>query len=837
MSENNTNISNIELKQKTMKICCDCNNNMSLDNKACILPNCNHIICRKCLEVTFNNSKKLTCPTCNEINELDRSKIEDYYEQDSDIDIQEDNEDSDDNNQESNNESSLLEGLCEKHDSKLIEYFCEECLKVVCVVCIFQSHNGHKLCTLSEKCNIIKHNIRDFKKVVDNLRSANNENRNVVKDRYNEIITLKKAQEKIVNDIFDNIVSIVEDKRSQFLNEFNNKFLLEAKRFKKLDNTINNIHYELDTIVKINSELCNFAETKNEASTLKKINDFTTFLQRSLIDLTRLYKTEMSLKTELKMDPAVNPININVKNLLLIIEKIDPKIICYSTESYYNPEFNLKGNEHMKYMSDLEESSNLIANNPNNKIEYDNIYEGLKNVKNNIAALDKSISKSDSNSDLFNKRKYKLVPNIPKPLNSNKIPTSIDHYTKHDIKILDKKYDLSSINNSINYNTVKPIRLTEKNNSFRSSNNSRNNQYRNNIYNNSNNASKYSLPMLNSFDKQKKNNINNKPNSFLQNSNSFSLSKKREFIPSLVIISDTSFVLKLNLELDKWVFERLDNISTFNGGLKYSCATCIGKERIIVSGGCSIDNSNPTNKVFEINTSYINKNVKLKPMSHKRWAHCSLYIEPYIYYIGGYDHKDVENANQNTLKYCEKYNIETGIYEGIANLSQARAFSGCTIVNQSNVFIFGGLYNNTFIPTIEKYDIFANIWSIYHVKLFDAVSKIGVINYKNNIILLGGVNEKFEPVEKAVVLELNTGKFKKMPDMLSARTFNQNSCFIYNNYIYAIGGNYESSCEKFSLINNKWSVINSYSKVLSNRNKQNELYTYSFSLNFVNTQN
>lgn len=806
---NDAEASKIDSKHNSHFMCPNCNSGFNDNvNHPYSLPACKHPLCKKCFSELLSSGQKIyKCKICSLQSELTSNNLEDYVFVDEDY---EEDEDYTGDSQGSREDQSLIEDLCERHKDKLIEYFCEECVRVVCVTCMFQNHNGHKLTNLHEKCNVIKHNIKDFKKVVTNLHQANQDNKKVVEQRFEEIENLKEAQKNIVEKVFNDIAQALVDKKSQFNTEFDSKYLYEEKRFRKLYTLMSNIDNEVETILKINDELTNFAETKGEATILKRINDFTTFLQKSYLDLRRLYKTEMSLKAELKMDPATIPISINIRNLILIIEKIDPKLICYSTESAYQNDYN-HGIDTYKHKpnniysmrphskSNLDESSNITGNNPNQKIQYDYLAEDLKNFKTTLAMMDNSGIKTDSESDIF-KRKNKL--NIPKPQkqggNANKLPSMMQNRFNR---------EMNQVSNNLNNSYV---------NTKRSSNNSRNNLK-------SQSPSKFSLPRLNSIDK-----INHLNEGIVNTGGG----NNREFYPALIVFSDSSFVLKFNLDSHQWYLERLDNISTFDGGLKYCGLTCIKKNRLIISGGCSVETHDPTSNLYEINSMSANHSIKLKPMSHKRWAHSAVFIHPFLYFLGGFDHKDISKAMHSTLKYCERYHIETNRYEGIAQLNQARAFMGTAVVNNENIFVFGGFYNDTLIPSIEKYDTLANVWITYHVKLFDSMAKMGVVNYKNNIVLLGGINEEFQVTNKVVVLDLQTGKWKKLPEMSAAREFN-NSAFIYNSCIYAIGGNFESTCERFDFLSNKWKPLESYTKLLKSKNRQNEMYTYCFSLNFI----
>ena len=46
--------------------------------------------------------------------------------------------------------------FCTVHTSKLIEYFCKNCQKLVCPRCMFETCNGHELAQLEEVTAIVR---------------------------------------------------------------------------------------------------------------------------------------------------------------------------------------------------------------------------------------------------------------------------------------------------------------------------------------------------------------------------------------------------------------------------------------------------------------------------------------------------------------------------------------------------------------------------------------------------------------------------------------------------------------------------------------------------------
>lgn len=71
---------------------------------------------------------------------------------------------------------------------------------------------------------------------------------------------------------------------------------------------------------------------------MKRIDEITEFLHKSFADLNRIFKNEISIKTELTIDLVnIKPININTKNLTNLIDKINPKTICFDANVQEEP--------------------------------------------------------------------------------------------------------------------------------------------------------------------------------------------------------------------------------------------------------------------------------------------------------------------------------------------------------------------------------------------------------------------------------------------------------------------------------------------------------------------
>lgn len=128
-------------------------------------------------------------------------------------------------------------------------------------------------------------------------------------------------------------------------------------------------------------------------------------------------------------------------------------------------------------------------------------------------------------------------------------------------------------------------------------------------------------------------------------------------------------------------------------------------------------------------------------MNYRRYAHCSVTLNGYVYVIGGFDNKDAEDVSPNTVNSCEKYApFENKWYE-ICPISQGRAFSAACAVQNQYIYLFGGFQGFNILNTIERYDCLADHWMNLHIKLPAPSAKLAAITVNSkHVIILGGLN-------------------------------------------------------------------------------------------------
>ena len=175
---------------------------------------------------------------------------------------------------------------------------------------------------------------------------------------------------------------------------------------------------------------------------LKKIDDIADFLHKSFADLNRIHKNEISLKTELTIDlNNIKPININTKNLITIIDKINPKAIC----------FNLNTSD----KSNVSRARENVLDHSYNKTSLKNPSQNESNLESEVVGRNKDFSRQNSNfSYSTDERKNIESSKVPKPRRVAQEPNRIKS------AILKKNQDIGSeVEKSITEESLNLVKL------------------------------------------------------------------------------------------------------------------------------------------------------------------------------------------------------------------------------------------------------------------------------------------------------------------------------------------------------------------------------------------
>jgi hypothetical protein len=278
-----------------------------------------------------------------------------------------------------------------------------------------------------------------------------------------------------------------------------------------------------------------------------------------------------------------------------------------------------------------------------------------------------------------------------------------------------------------------------------------------------------------------------------------------------------------------------------------------GKQKIFVCGGS--DGSNTRLKSVE-SYSWPENSWTLEPAMKKKRSSTSAFVHGgEIYVSGGWDGKknsdSIHSLNfdkEQRLKWKESPvkmpikcrghrmiprgssailtggcsdndTVSDGIYEISLNrtastklltqMPEPRCFHGCEIVNNQVIVAGGRAANKTKDAknTVYAYDLNKNECKTLQPLPF-SVSQMATVSYKENVILIGGVNEKGRTLNSVVMYNVKTGKVKILPRLNHKRS--GSTAVIIGNVIIAIGGydfetkTFLNSVEYLDLSTNVW---------------------------------
>ena len=277
-----------------------------------------------------------------------------------------------------------------------------------------------------------------------------------------------------------------------------------------------------------------------------------------------------------------------------------------------------------------------------------------------------------------------------------------------------------------------------------------------------------------------------------------------------------------------------------------------GRQKIFVCGG--MDNETFLNSVESYSWPENSWTLEHPPMNEIRMGHAAFVHGGEIYVSGGWngikntDSIESLNFNNNHLEWirspvnmpikCDAHNmvcyentailtgglidndiISDGIYEIDLNpphevklltqMPEPRRYHGCEIVDDQ-VIMAGGRtskYLEDTKNTVYLYDINNNECKTLPPLPF-AVSNMATISYKDNLVLIGGVNERGRSSNTVAMYDIKTGQTKMLPCLNYKRA--GSTAVIAGNVIIVIGGYssqtkmYLDSVECLDLNTNVW---------------------------------
>jgi len=254
---------------------------------------------------------------------------------------------------------------------------------------------------------------------------------------------------------------------------------------------------------------------------------------------------------------------------------------------------------------------------------------------------------------------------------------------------------------------------------------------------------------------------------------------------------DKNKVMTYDITSNTWDLKTYYGAYEFN---YYAAAVALPDGSALITGGGS------SNSVYH----YKNKTIYLKePMMQIRKEHSAVCINNFVYAIGGYD-----GMANSFLKQCERYCIQTDVWEECTNMNVPRCAFSATVVNNRYIYIFGGYDGTQRLGSIEKYNPELNTWTEIRANLQFPLSNCACFSPERNkvVVLGGGFSSGFSlSVEK---LDVETESWVSLPMMTEGRDL-RNKVTYFNGNAYCVGG-YSFKAEMINLAREMWIQLPNY---------------------------
>ena len=360
---------------------------------------------------------------------------------------------------------------CKRHPQNIISYFCENDKAFPCILCISQHENhSYKKCLCSKE--YFENEILKIKKLFEENKLKYFQNKKRAENCFSKIKMHFDQEIHKINDYFDSMISILQDKKSEFIakmliiyENYIQKFIKYKFIFDYCDKSYSNLIKGIDLLeneVYKKEDLEYFYNIKNNF--VKEINNFSKYNNENLTD-----KNIFTFNNDL-MPIFVFPEKqiININDDINLFGSFKNTNICFNPKE--NGKKNVSSNsqnieENSIFDSIYQDSINNkdINSNKRKKTTLEILFENNKN-KNIISSINSKISNLndsfinkhliDTDSTLFflNKNEVKNVfkqQDMETSKKFDKIETQINN--NGEIKISNSPRIKSNNNNKVKY--------------------------------------------------------------------------------------------------------------------------------------------------------------------------------------------------------------------------------------------------------------------------------------------------------------------------------------------------------------------------------------------------
>ena len=393
-----------------LSICQYCKNSFNSTENIPYLFKCGHFFCKKCIEEQFIDKEGIKCPNdglvAKSISEL---KILNNFITDKNI-----SNNNTDNN--SNNSMMVYGENCEYHKQKLT-HFIEETKELICIYCAFERYKMNPNIHIKE----IKTKYVDMGNDLNVIIDDNQYNATIIQNLLKEITKNKEEESKKILQIFDQLNTIINNKKNDFIYKVDYFFGENAKRLnKKLENLCEvvskseNLKKKILQAKNITQDNILFLEIyKDYDNLLQKVNNVNyyklnlkkyKFTGNDVSIMTRLIENFGEFKIYSKNCTFINSLNDNVIKETSKINNYEYHNNCVEDKNK-----NIRFSKNKKNTLCLK-NKHLARNNSTyfgSNFKNDYLFMQTKNTRSNLSIINGKKNRNKSN----NQKSNKILPN------------------------------------------------------------------------------------------------------------------------------------------------------------------------------------------------------------------------------------------------------------------------------------------------------------------------------------------------------------------------------------------------------------------------------------------
>ena len=176
---------------------------------------------------------------------------------------------------------------------------------------------------LEDVTGIIKQNIKDLHKLLENTKRINDDNISYIDHKKSEVVNLKKQQMQNIEIGFAEVIKGLEKKRDLLKSDFTGKYEIEEAKYDEKMGTLEVFSNDIGNIESIYDDLSKFIDRSSDAKVLTKISEVSEFIQKSVENLEQIAKAKGFDKADTQIDSSLTPLSLNVEKVISIVSRFN----------------------------------------------------------------------------------------------------------------------------------------------------------------------------------------------------------------------------------------------------------------------------------------------------------------------------------------------------------------------------------------------------------------------------------------------------------------------------------------------------------------------------------